>query len=92
MLKSESAEGGGITWGVDGYGVRHFVCLKCEKYLGVDEDAAKCISCKAVAPEEESISHPPLSVGKALSAQYTAEQAAAKLREYKAAWLHRLWE
>lgn len=48
MLSSGGAERRDITWGVDGYGVRHFICADCEKYLGVDEDAAERLECSCI--------------------------------------------
>ena len=82
MLSSGSAERRGITWGVDGHGVRHYVCANCEKPLGEDEEAAKCLKCIRITEKAALIGTRYGGAGGLPGGEVTAEEAAAAVKEY----------
>lgn len=84
MLSSGSAERRGITWGVDGYGVRHYVCANCEKFLGLCGDTAKCLACSRITEKAALIGTWYGGAGGLPCGEVTAEEAAAAVKEYNA--------
>ena len=84
MISSGSAERRGITWGVDGFGVRRYVCANCEKFLGLCGDTAKCLACDR-AREKAALIGTRYGGGSGLPCgEVSTEEAAKAVKLYKA--------
>ena len=84
MLSSGSAERRGITWGVDGHGVRHYVCASCEKFLGLRGDTAKCSACSRITEKAALIGTRYGGTSGLPCGEVTAAEAAAAVKQYNA--------